>query len=525
MKRLALFAFLLFAAIANAQLTVDLSSVALSKGDPIGFGSLTAPPVYNTVTSTVFRWNGAAWTGMTGVLLTGNVASLQATGTDPTGRACIGIVPVINTTSKQTFGCIDGLMGPVNVSASSGSGTLTSVTITGTAGQVNVSAFCASTTVVTCTLSIPSVFTLPGTINKIILTSPATNATITIADGKTFTANSSLTFAGTDGKTITFNNTMVFNGTDGTTYVMPNPASVTSGNCAALTKSGSTVSIVDAMVGPCGSGGGGAGAAYQLTDYLAQVASSSVMNIGAACNVGVCNNRSGSLVSNFAGGTITISSGATSDDVYVFLFAGAVSAYYSQTEVLSCVNITCSSGPAAFPPGSIPLWKLSMTGAGWTAISIATMDKRSVFGIDVYSAGTCFVSTPNPSTGIQVLSIDPTCILTSPAPGTTINLNSNGSGPTNRLAIGKCTGTCTVTVPPPAKDLQFCVMNDVGVSTVITLAALGSGNMYSKTDRSAYGTANTAATSPGLIGDFICLLGRDATHYIVTANSAGWTIP
>lgn len=42
------------------------------------------------------------------------------------------------------------------------------------------------------------------TINKVTITAPATGSTLTVADGKTLTANSSLTLAGTDGTTMTF---------------------------------------------------------------------------------------------------------------------------------------------------------------------------------------------------------------------------------------------------------------------------------------------------------------------------------
>jgi hypothetical protein len=44
-------------------------------------------------------------------------------------------------------------------------------------------------------------------INKVALTAPATSATLTIADGKTLTANHSLTLAGTDSTTMTFPST------------------------------------------------------------------------------------------------------------------------------------------------------------------------------------------------------------------------------------------------------------------------------------------------------------------------------
>ena len=45
------------------------------------------------------------------------------------------------------------------------------------------------------------------TINKVVFTAPATSSTLTILNGKTLTANNSITLAGTDGTTITFPST------------------------------------------------------------------------------------------------------------------------------------------------------------------------------------------------------------------------------------------------------------------------------------------------------------------------------
>ena len=63
---------------------------------------------------------------------------------------------------------------------------------------------CSITTSGSCTFSLPTVLSLPGTINKLTLTAPAMGATLTIADGKTVTANNSVVFTGTDGSTLSF---------------------------------------------------------------------------------------------------------------------------------------------------------------------------------------------------------------------------------------------------------------------------------------------------------------------------------
>ena len=76
----------------------------------------------------------------------------------------------------------------------------------------------------------------------------------------------------------------------------------------------------------------------------------------------------------------------------------------------------------------------------------------------------------------------------------------------------------------PVAGYEFCVMNDDNVSTVITLAALGSSSMYENTARTAYGTAGTGTfVSGGAVGDKVCIVGRDTTHYLTTAFLGTWT--
>ena len=60
-----------------------------------------------------------------------------------------------------------------------------------------------SPTLVTPTLGVATA----TSINKVAITAPATSATLTIANGKTLTANNSITFAGTDATTMTFPST------------------------------------------------------------------------------------------------------------------------------------------------------------------------------------------------------------------------------------------------------------------------------------------------------------------------------
>jgi len=65
-----------------------------------------------------------------------------------------------------------------------------------------------SATLTNATLTLPTLGVATATsVNKVAITAPATSATLTIADGKTLTANHSLTLAGTDSTTMTFPST------------------------------------------------------------------------------------------------------------------------------------------------------------------------------------------------------------------------------------------------------------------------------------------------------------------------------
>jgi hypothetical protein len=88
-----------------------------------------------------------------------------------------------------------------------------------------------------------------------------------------------------------------------------------------------------------------------------------------------------------------------------------------------------------------------------------------------------------------------------------------------------CTTTCTVTplTPSASPVTQLCVRNAPGVSTAITMAALGSGNYYELTSHASWGTANHTQVSGGAATDAICYVGYDANHYAVFSYNGTWT--
>jgi hypothetical protein len=110
--------------------------------------------------------------------------------------------------SAALWGCTNAagctVSGDWAAAGGGGSGTVTSVTVVGTSNQITVTGTCTGGATISCTLSIPSTLQLPGTINKITLTQPATGATLTVVDGKTLTVSNSVTLAATDGSSVNF---------------------------------------------------------------------------------------------------------------------------------------------------------------------------------------------------------------------------------------------------------------------------------------------------------------------------------
>jgi hypothetical protein len=107
-----------------------------------------------------------------------------------------------------------------------------------------------------------------------------------------------------------------------------------------------------------------------------------------------------------------------------------------------------------------------------------------------------------------------------PAPTTTVSSGAiSVSGISNYVA---CTTTCTVTPITPAPGVQLCVRNAPGSATVITLAAQ-SGIYYELTTHAGWGTVNHTLVSGGVATDQICLVGYDATHYMVMSFTGTWT--
>lgn len=170
-----------------------------------------------------------------------------------------------------------------------------------------------------------------------------------------------------------------------------------------------------------------------------------------------------------------------------------------------------------------------------TSASIARTDSAQTFtGVQTFTApilgtptsinlgnATALPCAATPALTGAVTTSAGSCATTLAATGLTTGTSVTLAG-SNQYFV--CTGTCTVTVPVPAAGVQYCVMNDDNVATVITLSAIGSSARYENTARTAYGTATTGTfISGGAAGDKVCIVGRDATHYLTLSFNGTWT--
>ncbi len=167
---------------------------------------------------------------------------------------------------------------------------------------------------------------------------------------------------------------------------------------------------------------------------------------------------------------------------------------------------------------------VTATSGDYTA---AQVTGAAAFGTTTGNTSGDVVTMSNTTVGVQDSGIATSggkITVTSIAPAPLAVGSSTGNTVAAPYGYFVCTAACTVTPPVPAAGYQFCVMNADNATGAITLGAIGSSARYENTARTAYGTAGTGTlSSGGAVGDMICIIGLDSTHYLSPTYVGTWT--
>jgi hypothetical protein len=196
------------------------------------------------------------------------------------------------------------------------------------------------------------------------------------------------------------------------------------------------------------------------------------------------------------------------------------------------------AGLVAVALGSVLTSKGTVTAPAWdsapqiTSINLGhasdTTIARSAAGIITVEGATVLTgTTPNigAATGTSLIvtgRLDGLAgvVLTTAASPTTISSTSNASS--YYFNQGNSDANSIFTLPTAAAGLQYCIRNYTGISRVVRINTSAAGQ-YIDVDGTLTATGGYV-TSAGAAADSVCLVGSDATHWVMYTQKGTWTV-
>ena len=181
----------------NAANSADINIIKVNSSDTLTLGAVLANPTFTTPTLGV-----ASATTVNKVTITAPASGSTLTIADGKVLTASNTLTFTGTDSSSVAfsagGTVAYVANKLSVFAATSSAELAGVISDETGSGLLV--FNDTPTLATPVLGVATA----TSINKVALTAPASSATITIADGKTFTASNTLTFTGTDASSVAF---------------------------------------------------------------------------------------------------------------------------------------------------------------------------------------------------------------------------------------------------------------------------------------------------------------------------------
>jgi hypothetical protein len=245
------------------------------------------------------------------------------------------------------------------------------------------------------------------------------------------------------------------------------------------------------------------------------------INLGHASDTTIA--RSAAGIITVEGAYVAFNPMTTIGDM-VYASSTATPAARSRLAAVATGSVLASAGT-----GTAPVWSSApqLTTIELGAATDTTLARVSAGVMSVEGATVLTGTTPNigAATGTSLIvtgRLDGLAgvVLTTAASPTTISSTSNASS--YYFNQGNSDANSIFTLPTAAAGLQYCIRNYTGISRVVRINTSAAGQ-YIDVDGTLTATGGYV-TSAGAAADSVCLVGSDATHWVMYTQKGTWTV-